>query len=100
MVSVAGARLWTSASYIRTKDGMPVELCSSLAKSNRDDSIKMLLNGGIAIQKAMNSALVGRHNSLTQVWPGAGWDCRTFRGSGIDKDALQFWRGLADKDSD
>jgi len=100
MVSVAGARLWTSASYIRDRQGKALELCSSLAKSNRDDNIKMLLHGGIALQKAMNSALVCRGSTHTHAWPRLGWDYHTWRASGIDPNALQFWRDLAAKSTD
>merc|ERR1712048_705394 len=82
---------------IRLRTGKTMELCSSLAKSNRDDNVKMLLNGGVALQRAMNSALVGRGCSTSQAWPSSTWNFRTWGGSGIAVEALQFWRDLDSK---
>merc|ERR1712107_417536 len=58
------------------------------------------MGGGIAIQKAMNTALVGRGGAVAQKWPGSAWDRRSFRGSGIAAEALNFWRDLDKKSTD
>lgn len=90
-VQYVGARLWTSDHRLRG-----VALCNMLCHANRDDSISLLANGGIAIQKALNAALtstrVGQDPQRLQ--PPRNWNHQTYRGSKIHEDGIQFFRDL------
>lgn len=92
----AGARVWTSNVMLCDGQNRRQALFSVLAKASREDNHKLLLHGGIAIQKAINACIVNRGGALScQAWPPVGWDHVSHRGAGIPQRELAFWRDLS-----
>jgi len=56
---------------------------------------KLLVKGGIAIQKAINSCMASRDNAEAfQAWPASGWNHISYRGSGVEPAELDCWRKM------
>lgn len=98
-----GARYWTAAHVLKVKvDGVDqfMGLFSMLNKVNRDDDSRLLLAGGIALQKCISMLVI--MNRVPHFPPE--WDLAmlnsTFRGAFILIEALSFWRELMNAPED